>query len=92
MLRNAQRDKGKTYGDIKIQNRQDNIKYNNKVFGNTSIGIHGKDLPQFNENLKEYWKQGNKGLSVSFIDPIKEESKEYIPKLIKKENYENQKN
>ncbi|OMJ76168.1 hypothetical protein SteCoe_24502 [Stentor coeruleus] len=47
---------GKTLKEIKEQQRKDTNEYNQKTFSNVSIGVHGKELPTFNENLKEHWK------------------------------------
>lgn len=38
--------------------------YNLKTFSNPSIGIHGKELPKFKDNLEEHWKVKNGYLEV----------------------------
>ena len=58
------------------------------MFGNTSIGIHGKELPKFKDALKEYWSVGKTTKSRSFIQPIEEEQKTFVPKVIRKDNFD----
>lgn len=36
--------------------RKDNIEQFSQKFGKVTIGVHGRELPKFNENVKEYWK------------------------------------
>lgn len=35
--------------------KKDNLEHYSKVFGNITIGVHGKELPKFQEHAKEYW-------------------------------------
>ena len=43
-----------TIRDIKEKKRLETNSYNSKTFSNLSIGVHGKELPKFSENLNEY--------------------------------------
>ena len=36
--------------------RRDNLEQFSQKFGKVTIGVHGKELPKFNDNIKEYWK------------------------------------
>ena len=47
---------GLTIKTIKEKQRLATNEYNSKTFSNLSIGVHGKELPKFSENLNEYWK------------------------------------
>lgn len=47
---------GKTLKEIKEHLRKDANEHNQNKFSNVTIGVHGKELPKFNENIKEYWK------------------------------------
>ena len=47
---------GKTYAEIKEKMRLETNEYNQKVFSNITIGVHGKELPKFSDNQKEFWK------------------------------------
>lgn len=43
--------------DILVENRKREMLENNmRVFGNVSIGIHGKELPKFHQSMAEWWK------------------------------------
>lgn len=43
--------------DMIVEKRKREILENNmRVFGNVSIGIHGKELPKFRQNMTEWWK------------------------------------
>ena len=47
---------GKTIAEIKESQRLATNEYNQKTFSNIAIGVHGKELPKFSENQKEFWK------------------------------------
>lgn len=47
---------GITIKDIKEKVKKETNDYNQNTFYNISIGVHGKELPKFTDNLKEYWK------------------------------------
>jgi hypothetical protein len=47
---------GKTLAEIKEKKRLETNEYNQRVFSNIAIGVHGKELPKFTENIQEYWK------------------------------------
>lgn len=36
--------------------RKDNIDQFSQKFGKVTIGVHGRELPKFTDNTKEYWK------------------------------------
>lgn len=36
--------------------KQENLEHYSKTFGNIAIGVHGKELPKFSENDKEWWR------------------------------------
>ena len=44
----------KTFNQICQERRQQDMEYNQKIFGNVTIGIHGKDLPRFQDLGKLY--------------------------------------
>ena len=46
----------KTYDQIVETRKREMLENNMKVFGNVSIGIHGKELPKFKQNMAEWWK------------------------------------
>jgi len=55
MFRMGKVDNRKT-NDILVQNLKSEMLENNmRVFGNVSIGIHGKELPKYNESMKQWW-------------------------------------
>lgn len=45
---------GKTWSNTRHAVKKQDLEYYLKYFGNRSIGIHGKELPKFNENHREY--------------------------------------
>ncbi|OMJ94455.1 hypothetical protein SteCoe_2359 [Stentor coeruleus] len=47
---------GTTIKDLKEKVKKETNNYNQNTFYNISIGVHGKELPKFTDNLKEYWK------------------------------------
>lgn len=47
---------GKTIEQIRESQRLATNEYNQKTFSNIAIGVHGKELPKFSENQKEFWK------------------------------------
>jgi len=50
--------------DILITKRKQEMLENNmKVFGNVSIGIHGKELPKYHKSINEWW-QTRKGFNL----------------------------
>ncbi|CAG9321486.1 unnamed protein product [Blepharisma stoltei] len=56
-LQNVQvsKEDSKTHEKVKVERQIEDIEYNMKTFGNSKLGIHGKELPQFLKNKKEYW-------------------------------------
>lgn len=48
---------GKTYSEVKERLRKEANEHNQEVFGTVKVGIHGKDLPKFSEEIEEYWKE-----------------------------------
>jgi len=44
--------------------KKDNLKHFSQTFGNITIGVHGKELPKFQKNNKEWWKSA-KGYNQS---------------------------
>ena len=52
-------DSRKTKDIIEKQRRKEMLENNMKVFGNVSIGIHGKELPKYHKSMAEWWT--NKG-------------------------------
>lgn len=52
-----QKEPGLTYEKIKERRKKEIFDYNLKTFCQSSIGVHGHELPKFaNSNMKEYWK------------------------------------
>ncbi|OMJ86334.1 hypothetical protein SteCoe_12185 [Stentor coeruleus] len=51
---------GPTIKDLKEKVKKETNDYNQNTFFNISIGVHGKELPKFTDNLKEYWKVKDK--------------------------------
>lgn len=49
----------KTKKKLLEQRKLETNQINLKTFSNLTIGIHGKELPKFSENLEEYWKVRN---------------------------------
>ncbi len=48
---------GKTYKDIAEKLKRETIEHNMVTFANSTIGVHGKELPKFSESPHlEYWK------------------------------------
>ena len=45
--------------------RQENMQHFSDTFGKRPMGLHGVELPKFNDNLKEYWNY-NPGLKSSY--------------------------
>jgi hypothetical protein len=35
--------------------KKDNLDHYSKTFGNIAIGVHGKELPKFNEFQRDWW-------------------------------------
>lgn len=48
--------KSKTYSDVKEQIRQETNRSNMEKFSNVVIGIHGQEIPKFEEHLPEYYR------------------------------------
>lgn len=49
--------KSKTYSDVKEKIRQETNRSNMEKFSNVVIGIHGQELPKFEEHLPEYYRE-----------------------------------
>lgn len=54
---------------IDNQRKQEMLDNNMKVFGNVSIGIHGKELPKYHKSINEWWRT-----RINFNDNPKESS------------------
>jgi len=51
---------GFTKEELRSRRQREMFNYNMLTFGNTAIGIHGKELPKFSQSqYKEYWKLGS---------------------------------
>jgi hypothetical protein len=50
---------GKTYKEIKSQQRKKDNSHLIQTFGNQKTGIHGEELPKFRENLEVFINQNN---------------------------------
>ena len=51
---------GKTFRQISTERKQQDMEYNQKIFGNWAIGIHKNELPKFETFKKVYWNNENK--------------------------------
>ena len=51
----------KTYRDVIDKQKKEIMEHNTKTFANISVGIHGVELPKFENNIgtREFWKAGN---------------------------------
>ena len=47
---------GKTKAHIDAERKEADIENLTKKYGTVIIGIHGQELPKFNDNSKEWWR------------------------------------
>ena len=53
----AEENAGRTIGQINAARKEADVDNLTKKYGTVTIGIHGQELPKFNDDLKEYWRE-----------------------------------
>ena len=69
---------GRIFKDALLERKNQDVNHFEKTFGHRALGIHGRELPKFEENLKGFWRQEeNYDVNEDYDNPFISRGKEY---------------